>query len=142
MHYLRGRHDDDADSEDGLQPDGLTPPARSGGCALRGADIFRIFFLIALPAFLLLTFVAPLRSGAPSRDELRDALRSLDADAYAQSGCVRVEELAARCEATRACDKLYYQQLRNFAKNCHTIRCGERGARCWARARRGDRAAR
>ena len=85
-------------------------------------DILKIIILAVIPAALLLTAIFPLRSQTPSRDELRDALRTLDKQAYAQSGCERVAETVARCDETRTCEKQTYFTLRNLARNCHSIR--------------------
>ena len=103
-------------------------PHASGAARWKRSEMLKLLCLCAIPAFLLTTFFLPLRASAPSRDELRDALRALDKSAYTQSGCERVDDMLQRCEASQGCDKQFYFTLRNLARNCHGIRCARAGA--------------
>ena len=104
-------------------------------------DLFKVFCLLVMPLFLLVSYWAPLRGRYPSREELRDVLRELDDSAYAQSGCDDVAKVLARCEQNRVeCPSQFFFDLRTINRNCHALRCARGGARrLEARGRRSRR---
>ena len=101
----------------------LSLPAAGGGAEgppFKRRDGARILCLLLLPLLLCLTYWVPLRSTAPSREELRDALRSLDEAAYANSGCAQVAALLKRCEEQR-CSPQYVYELKQLSRSCRTL---------------------
>ena len=100
------------------------PPSPSllPGDRVRTLDVFKIVLLLCSPLLLSITYWAPLRSTAPSREELRDVLRSLDESAYRGSGCDEVKQMLERCEVAK-CPSMYMYDLRTLNRNCRAIRC-------------------
>jgi hypothetical protein len=85
--------------------------------------MLKMFILVALPLFLLVSYWMPLHGRSPTREELRDVLQELDDSAYAQSGCSDVAKVLARCENNRVeCPSMYFFELRTMNRNCHALR--------------------
>jgi hypothetical protein len=99
-------------------PFSSSPPVEGG--PVRCRDALRIAFLVLFPLLLCSTYWAPLRSTAPTREELRDALRSLDEAAYARSGCDALPKLLKRCEDIK-CPSQYVYDLRQLSRSCRAL---------------------
>jgi hypothetical protein len=100
------------------------PPHHEGPAApsVPRKDAARILCLFLLPLLLCVTYWVPLASTAPTREELRDALRNLDEAAYRNSGCSEVGKLLLRCETIK-CPAKYVYELKQLNRNCRTLRC-------------------
>ena len=106
------------------------PPAQPSP-RWRRLDLFKVFCLLVVPLFLLVSYWTPFHGRYPTREELRDTLRELDEAAYTQSGCDAVAQVLARCEKFRVeCPSQYYFELRSINRNCHALRCARARARC------------